>query len=170
MWLTCSWSSACGCSTLGMIIHLPFMITPSITDMSSLMGQYGLMSRCNCFLASSQPVIIKHCSLCKCLSCLVTCWIQYMDMHSGTSVTTCTSSTLMSKPLMTSSLSSLWLCLDSQSAIKISGPGFYTILIMYWWILRMMHWVLWDRVASSFLNMVTRGLWSIITVMSLAKQ
>ena len=43
--------------------------------------------------------------------------LSCMDMHSSTSVTTCTVSTLMSKSLITSSLFSLWLCQDSQSVI-----------------------------------------------------
>ena len=137
------------------------MTTPSITNMSSFMDQYGLMPWCNCSLACGQPVIIKCCSLCKCSSCLVACWIYCMDMHSDISVATCTTSTLMSNPLITLFLFSWWLCWDSQCAIQISGPGLYIVLILYWWILRMMHLILWDSVATSFLNMATRGLWSV---------
>ena len=170
MSLTCSWSSGCCCSTLEMIICLPFMITPSITNMSSLMDQYCLMSWCNCSLACGQPLIIKDCTLCKCSSCLVTCWIYCMDMYSSTSVKTCTTSTLMSKPLNALPFFSWWVCWDNQSAITVSGSGLYIILILYWWILMMMWWILWDSIATSFLNMATKGLWSVIMVISLAKQ
>ena len=39
---------------------LPFMMTPSITALSSLNDQYGLMSWCSWSLLSGQPAIIKH--------------------------------------------------------------------------------------------------------------
>ena len=45
MWLICSCWSAC-CNTSGTTLHLPFMMTPSMTAMSSLNVQCGPMSCC----------------------------------------------------------------------------------------------------------------------------
>ena len=128
MW---SWSSTCGFTTSGMTMHLPFMMTPSITAMLSLNDLYSLTSWCSWSLLSGQPAITKHFSHCKCSSYTAACCICWIDMHSGASVYVCTVSTLTSIPNIASSLFSLWLCWDSQSAIKISGPSLYIILTLY---------------------------------------
>ena len=47
-----------------------------------------------------------------------------MDLHSRMFVALCVESTLTSMSWIGSSLPSLWLCNDIQSAINISGPGF----------------------------------------------
>ena len=111
-----------------MTMHLPCMMTPSITAMSSLNDQYGLMSWCNCSLLSGHPTIIKHFNCCKSLSCAGACYICWIDMHSGTSVDVCIASTQTSIPLIASSLFSLWLCWDSQYAIKILA----LVCIVFW--------------------------------------
>ena len=48
MWLLCSCSYNLGCSYVGILIHLPFTTTPSITFSSSLNVQYGCLSFCIC--------------------------------------------------------------------------------------------------------------------------
>ena len=72
--------------------------------------------------------------------------------------------------IITSFLFSLWLCQDSQSATKISGPVLYSALTLYWCILSRMYWILCGRVNTSFFNIATKSLWSVITFISLAKQ
>ena len=134
------------------MMFLPFMMTPSITVVSFLNDQFSPMSLCRWSLLSGQPAIIKHFNHCKCLSCATAHCICWINMHSGTSADICTASTLMLMSCMASSLFSSWLCQDSQSAIKIFGPGLYSILTQYWCIL------LCERVATSFLNIATRGL------------
>ena len=85
-------------------MHLPFMMIPSITAMSSLNDQYGAMSWCNWSLLSGHNAIIKHFNHDRCSSCAVTHCICWIDMHSGTLVDVYTASNLMSIPLITSSL------------------------------------------------------------------
>ena len=51
----------------------------------------------------------------------------------------------------------LWFCLESQSDMKRSGPGLYSILTLNWCILRR-HCSLCDSVAMAFLNIATNGL------------
>ena len=111
-----SWSNTCSFSTSGMM-HLPFMVTPSITAVS------GLMSCCCWSLLSGHPAIIKHFNHCRFSSCAIAHCICWSDMHSGMSVETCMASIHMSMLSMAVSLFSLWLCHDSQSAVKMSDPG-----------------------------------------------
>ena len=170
MWFICSCSSACCCNISEMMMQLPFMMMPSITVMSFLKDQYGLISWWSWSLLSSHPTIIKDFNHCRSSSHMVTCCICWIDMHSGTLANVCTASTITSIPLIASSLFSLWLCWDSQSAIKISGSSLHITLILYWCFLSRMHWILCDRVTTSFLNIAIRGLWYVITCTSLAKQ
>ena len=107
----------------------------------------------------------------KCSSCPVTCCICRIDKHSGMFVDICIASTLMSIHTMYfSSLFSVCLYLDSQSAMKSSGPSLYIILTCFWCVLRRMHWIHCERVARSFFNIATQGLWSVIILTSLAEQ
>ena len=168
-WLMWSWSSTCAFSTSGIIACLSFMMILSITAMPSLHDQYILMSSRTWSLISSHPVMMYPLSCCKCSSWLVTCCICVIDLHSGMFIDV---STLTSMPCISSSLFSIWLCLDSQSAIKSSGPGLHIILTQYWCIYRRMCWIHCDRVAMSFLNIATRDLWSVIILAfwNIAKQ
>ena len=154
----------------GVAKHLPFIMMPSITSMSSLNDQYALMSWCTCSLLSGQPAMINPISCCKCSSCVVACCICWTHMYSGTFIDACFASTLMSMSCIAASLFSLWFRLDSQSAIKIFSPGLYSILTLYWCILRRMCWIHCNKVATSSLTFATRGLWSVIILISLAKQ
>ena len=54
--------------------------------------------------------------------------------------------------------------------MKRSDPGLYNILTWNWCILRRMHCIPCDSVATSFLNIATSGLWSAVLLISLAKQ
>ena len=121
----------CGVRTSGMVICLSFMMTASITAMLSLNDQYGLISWCSWSLLSGHPVIIKHFNHCKCSSCAVAWCICWINMHSGTFINVCTASTHTLILFIASSFFSLWLCQDSQSKIKNSSPGLYTILALY---------------------------------------
>ena len=108
-------------------------------------------------------------------SCPIGFWINYrhnasIDRHSGISVVVCMMSTQSSMPFISWSFPSAWLCLDSQSVIKISGPGLYVTWTLYWCIFSRIHWILCDNVATSFLNIDTSSLWSVIICTSLPKQ
>ena len=94
--------------------------------------------------------LVKSCSL-ECLLLCITLMFIFM-------------------PSISSSLFSLWFCLDSQSAMKRSGSDLYIVLTLCWWILSGMHCNLWDSIAKSLLKFLTKGFWSVIILTSLAKQ
>ena len=54
--------------------------------------------------------------------------------------------------------------------LYMSGPGFYVMCNLYWWIPRRMHWNHWDRIATilPFVYIAIIGLWSLIMFTSLA--
>ena len=170
MCLMWSWSSACVFRTSSITIHLPFNMIPSITAMSSQNVQYILMSYSIWSLFSGQPTIMYPFIYCKCSSCVVACCKHGIDMHSGIFVAVCIVSTFISMPGIFASLFSEWLCLESQSAMKRSGPCLYNILTWNWCILRKIYCILYDSVATSFLNNATTGLWLVIILTFLAKQ
>ena len=68
----------------------------------------------------------------RCSSCALVCWICDKDIHSQMFVMLCTVSTLLSMSWIGSSLYSLWVWIDSQSAINISGQGLYRMWTLYW--------------------------------------
>ena len=141
-----------------MMMCLPLSIMLSITANSSLYDQYGCMSTCRSSLLSGQPVIIISFSCCRWEFSDNAHCISAIDMHFGISIAVCMASTHMSMPFIGLSFPSVWLCLDSQSAIKISGPGLYMIWTLYWWIFNSMHCMHYDNVAAYFLNIDTNGL------------
>ena len=151
-------------------MHLPLSIMPSITASSSLYDQYGCMSMHSSSLLSGQPEIIIPLGCCRWLLSDDACCISAIDTHSGISIMVCNCFHLYFHALYWFILPSVWLCLDSQSAMKISGPGLYMIWILYWWIFNSMHYMHCDNVATSFLNIDTSGLWSVIMSTSLSKQ
>ena len=83
-------------------------------------------------------------------------------MWSGILVVVCMALAFSCLPGIYMSLFSFWFCLDSQSAMNISGPGLYMILTLYWCILSRIHCSLCDSVAMCFLNIVTSSLWSLL--------
>ena len=103
--------------TSGITNHLPFIMIPSCTAMSSWNIQYVLMSCSIWSLFSGQPMMMYPFSHCKWLSCEVACCNYCFDMHSGMFVTLCMVSTLTFMPGISAFLFSLWLCLESQSAM-----------------------------------------------------
>ena len=153
-----------------MMMHLPLSITPSITASSSLYDQYGCKSAHSSSLLSSQPEIIIHFSCCRWLSSDDAYCISAIDTHSGISVMVCITSTCTSMPFIGLSFPSVWLCLNSQSAMKISGPGLYMIRTLYWWIFSRMHCMHCDKVATSFLNIYTSSSQSVISSTLVLKQ
>ena len=60
-------------------------------------------------------------------------------MHSGMFIVVYMELMFTCIPGLSLSLFSLWFCLESQSAMKRSGPGLYIILPLYWCILRRIH-------------------------------
>ena len=120
-WYVCSWLSTCSLKLLGMIMHLPFSIMPSITASSSLYDQYGCKSAHSSSLLSGQPVIIIPFSCCRWLSHDNACCISAIDTHSGISIAVCMASTQMSMPFIGLCFPSVWLCLNSLSAMKSQG-------------------------------------------------
>ena len=76
-------------------------------------------------------------------------------------------------PSISSSLSSVYFCLNNQSVIYLLGPGLYYIHILYRCILSRLYWSHCDNIVVPFLNIATKSLWSvwaIITLTSLARQ
>ena len=159
MWLMWSWSSACAFKASSITTCLPFIIIPSITTMSSQKVQYILMSHGIWSLFPGQPMMMHPFWHCKRSSCAVACYNCGTDMHSMMFVAVHIVSTFISMSGISASLFSLWLHLESQYAMKRSGPGFYNILTLNWCILRRICCILCDSVATSFLNIATRVLW-----------
>ena len=69
-----------------------------------------------------------------------------------------------------SSISVLWLRLYSQSARNNYDLGLYSILMLHSWMHSNILCSLCDKLTSSFLNIATSGLFSVITLTSWAKQ
>ena len=65
--------------------------------------------------------------------------------------------TLMSMPVISQSLFSAWLFMDTQSTIQNSGPGFYNMHTLYWWMYHIIHCNHWDSSATSLLIITTNG-------------
>ena len=122
-----------------MIMCLPFMVNPSITAMSSLNDQYGPMSLCRRSLISGHPAIIIF---------LIAATVHHVSFPTVYAGSIYTQGHLLR--------SALHLCLCSCHAwlypcfphgcvrtanlqYIISGPGLYSILAMYWFILRGIH-------------------------------
>ena len=170
MQLVCSCASTCWLRLYGMTICLPLSSMPSITTSSSLYGQYGLMLAWSSSLVLGHPAIINFFNCWWWSSCHDACCISAMDMHSGMSIEFCMAFTCMSMSFIGLSLPSTWLFLDSQSTMKISGPGLYIIWTLYWWNFSSMHCICCNSVATSFLNIAISGLWFVMMSTSLPKQ
>ena len=132
--------------------HMPFIMIPSMTTMSSLNDQYAIMSQCTCSLLSGQPAMTyPYATISAHLVQLhvVFAVLTYIHGHSLMSV--------LNAPLHPCHVL-LHLCGNSQSVMMISGTDLYVILNWHWCILRKMCLIYCDRVATSFLNIGTRGL------------
>ena len=156
MWLICSCFSTCCCNASGIIIHLPFITTQSITASWFWFSGYPCMT-----------YFMKHWKwwswdVASCSSCIV--------IHAGMLEIDCIVLMLIHRPVISLSLFSLWFCLDNQSAMNRPHQGLSMISTLYWCILHKIYWNLCDNVATSFLYMAMSGLWSIIILTSLAKQ
>ena len=106
MWFMCSCVSTCCFRLSGMIMHMPFSNTPSITPSSTLYSQYGLMLVCSSPLVCSQPAIINVFSCWRWASCNDAHCISSIDMQSGMSTKLWMASTHMSISFMGLSLPS----------------------------------------------------------------
>ena len=147
-----------------------FMTTPSITAMSFLNVQYVLMSCCNWFLLSGHPCMTYSMRCRRCWSWDATSCNSCIVMHSSMVVVDCITLILTYMPVISSSLSLLWLCMDSQSVINRSGLGLYMILPLYWCFLSKIHCSLCENLVTTFMKMAMCGLWSVIILTSLTKQ
>ena len=121
-------------------------------------------------LFSGQPLIILSLSCCRWSSCEVACCNCCITMQSGMFVVVYMASTFNCMSGISSSIFSLWFCLESHLAMNRSGPGLFMILTLYLCILRRIHCILWDSIATSFLKIATSALWSVIILTYLAKQ
>ena len=154
----------------GIITHLPFRITPSITAISSQNVQYSVTFCAMWSLFSCHLLMICSFSSYNRLSCDVSCCSLHIIMHSGMFVVVFTVLVFTCVTVISSSLFSLWFCPDSQSALKRSGPGLYIILALYWCILRRVHCSLCNNIATPFMNIATHDLWSVSIFTSFLKQ
>ena len=107
MWFMCSCLSTCCFRLFGMIMHLPFSNTPSMTTRSSLYSRYGLMSVCSSSLVCGQPAIKNYFSCWRWVSCNDASCISSIDMQSGMSTELWMASTHMSISFMGLSLPSM---------------------------------------------------------------
>ena len=158
------------CNLSGITTCLPFRLTPRITVISSQNMLYGLRFCAMWSLFSGHPLKICSFSCCKWLSSDAAHCSSCIIMHSGMFIVVCMVLMCTCIPGISLSLFSLWFCLETQSAMKRSGPGLYIILTLYWLILRRIHYSLCDSVTTSFVNIVTSGLWSVISLPSLVRQ
>ena len=148
MWLICSCWRACCQNTSGTTITLPFMMTQSVTAMSSLNVQYGLMFCCTWSLCSGQPYMIYSLRHCMCWSWQVTCCSSWIVIHSGLLVVVCIALIPNCIPGISASLSLLWFIWIAsllwiglvQACIRFS------LCIDVFWI----SWSLCDNVCSIF--------------------
>ena len=83
-------------------------------------------------------------------------------MQSGMSMHDSIALMVMHLPGISSSPFVSWLCLDSQPMMNSYGPGLYSILMLFWSICSSILWSLCDRLPTSFLNIATNGLWSVV--------
>ena len=150
MWLICSCFNICCCNTSGITICLPLLTIPSITAMSSLNIQYVLMSCGSWILLSGHPCFMYSIRCCRCWSWDVASYSSCIVIHCSMLAVNCIELILDHMPCISSSLFSLWFCLDSQSDINKSSPGLYIILTLCWCILNRICWSLCDNVATSF--------------------
>ena len=119
MLLLCSCSNALGCSCAGIIIHLPFIATPSIIAGSSLKVWYCCLSCLMSDLLDSQSSMVYIFQSCKCvlisvaLPCMQGCLLMHW-WHLCLDI---------SKLFL--HLSYTLFCPDSKSTLYRSYPGLY---------------------------------------------
>ena len=172
MWLICNWSSACVFNISGIITCLPLIKIPLITAMLSLNDQYVLISHCiMVFNFWPSYAVMYPFSLVSAHLVQLPAVPVMIDMYSWMFIVVCIVFIFMSMLCISSSLFSVWLC----SIQPICNEKLWPWLVYYpnpstGCILRRMHCILCDRVATSFLNTATRCLWSVIILTSLAKQ
>ena len=168
--LICSCSSACFCNVSDITTNLPFRMPPSITAIFSQPVQFSLRFCAMWSLFSGHPLMICSFSCGKWLSC--GCFLlQFTYHHAFGNVCSCFYG--VNAYLHTSYFfifcflcgfiwiaSLLWRDLDQV----------YILLTLYWCVLKRIHCGLCDNVATSFLNISTGGLWSVIILTSLVKQ
>ena len=105
-----------------------------------------------------------------CPSSMVTTHIYSAVIHYDMSMHASITVMLMPSLPISLHLLTLWFCLDSQYAMNNCGPGLYRIHMLYQWMHNSIPCCWGDRLAMSFLKIITGGLWSIITLTSKAKQ
>ena len=156
----CSCASGCFWNSLGMITHLPFMSTPSITARSSLKIQYGFSS---CVIYFCLVTYLIWCSLLAALgdhpglllivyllaTCILGCLLLFV-LHKW--------------------LSSCHLCFLLDSVMTTSQLWRDLVQACIGWIL---YWQILSSICDSvaiYLKIATSGLWSIMILTSLANQ
>ena len=160
----CSCLSALPCSTVGIIVLLPFTAMQSMIAVSTLNDQYGSRSFCTSALVDGKLWSMRSESMLTCLSSSVAIPISFAVMQSSMSVHDIVALMVTQMPGILSSHFGFWLCLDSQPVMNRCCSVLYGILMWYWCILNSIAWCMCDRLAISFLNITTSGLWSVITL------
>ena len=138
---------------------LPLMAAPSTIAASFLKDQLGCSSFCTSVFVGGQLQRISLATVLRCSSSRV----SVVCLHSSIAVM------VKCIPGFSLSLFVSSLCLGSQTMMNSCSPGLYSILMLYWCICSSILWSLCDRLVTSFLNNATSGLWSVITLASLAK-
>ena len=146
-----------------------FMAILSITVSTSLNVQWCLMSWLLSFLVESHLSVIYFLSFCMCSS---VCCILYIFYQHTCWCVRCNPG-YISAQFHTSYffIFPLKILLPWEPVwYKYIDPWFVELCILYWCFVSMMCCSCYDSIATSFLNIATKGLWSVITWTSLAKQ
>ena len=157
-WLFSSCSSACFCNFSGIIMHLPFIIIPSITALLPLNVHFVSALKKFQFCHLTSFVLCNSFSYERCSSCCVACCISYIDMHSGMSDAVCIVTMFAFMPDISVFLLSSWFCHFVVSWFCIDE--FLTVCVeVSVIVLLCLSW-----------RLLPSGLWSVIILTSLAKQ
>ena len=166
----CSCSRICFCNRKGIVMHLPFIATPSIIACSCLISQYLSTPGSTASLVTHHPLIVYLCSICiLCSSSVVFC-MSSMDVHMGISTDVLMLCVLIFMHDIYWSQLPMWLWHDSQPPIYSSVPGLIKIHTLYWFICSMMYCIHCNNVATSLLDMAITSLWSLIMNISFVMQ
>ena len=161
-------SSLCPCGSDAVLIaHCPaalqvlllsffltFIAVPPMIAVSSLNDQFGWMSFCISALGNSQQWSVSSDNMPMCSSSYVAILISFVVMQSRMSMHDCVVLMVMCMPVISLSQFVSCLCLYSQFAVNSYAPGLYSILILYQCILNGILWILYHRIAVSFLKLL----------------
>ena len=146
---------------------VPWLFYPSFLSnqpwLSAWYSQYGSISSLTSALIDCQPYITWTVSAFKWSPACVVCLISFAIKYAGMSVHVSVALIIQVIPVISSSLPSIWLSLDSWLAILSHRHSLYRIFILYWCMHSRIHCNFCDRQATFFFcNMTTNVLWSVM--------